>query len=74
MEIKVVEIKEEEIKKVTKACRKWRFRKQAPTFYDIWEITKIEWNHLNEVIDWMFKTGKIMIIKDQYAIATRYRA
>lgn len=73
MEIKVIEIKAENIKKIRKYLRKWNVRKHGATLMDIVCALNLGYNTTKETLEWMFKEGDLMITRHQWE-ATRYHA
>lgn len=62
MEIKLIEIKEQDIKAVRKALRKWKFRKTGATINDLGWETGMPYFVVEEILNQMFKEGLVMAV------------
>lgn len=62
MEIKLVKIEQDNIKRIRKALRKWKFRKTGATVSDVMWETKLSHFVVTETLDWMFKNGDVWVV------------
>lgn len=66
MEIRIIEIKEKNIKKIRKYLRKWKIRKHGATLMDIVCALNLGYNTTKETLEWMFRQGDLMITHYQW--------
>lgn len=61
MEIKIINIKEENIKKIRKYLRSWKKRKNGATLMDVVCALNLGYETTKETLDWMFRGGDVII-------------